>query len=768
MDYGHPLRFGVFLTPDASDPLAVVGRARLAEELGLDLVSFQDHPYQPAFLDAWTLLAWVAGATERIAVAGNVLNAAMRPPAVLARAAASLDLLSGGRVELGLGAGAFWDAMVAMGVERLTPGESVTALAEAIEVVRSIWAAGDPAELHVDGEHHEVHAAQRGPAPAHEIPVWVGGLRPRMLRLVGELADGWLPSSSRLGPGGLAAGHAAIDRAARAVGRDPREIRRLLNIEAPSGLSAALGSPGPRGAEHAASGRDLDLELDSWTDELVRLALEHGVSTFILASDDEHVVRELATRVAPAVRRAVAGSRDAGGVVVGVPVASRLRARRRPGIDYDAVPAGLDAVEPGEARFANVRTNYLRGGDPGVVLVPRDAGELGAALGFARDQGVPLGVRSGGHGISGRSTNDGGIVVDLSRFDSVEVLDPTASLVRVGAGARWSQVAARLAPHGLAVTSGDSGGVGVGGLATAGGIGWYARKHGLTIDRVRAVDVVLADGTAVRASPTEHPDLFWGMRGAGGNLAVATSFEIEAHPGGPLGFAQLVLDASDVSGFLERWGAVVEASSRDVTSFLLLGAPRRGQPPVAQVMVAVDAADAGTVIGHLEPFARIAPLLDQSVRIAPYGSVIASPLGPHRGEGEPVTRSSLVAHLSPEVARAAERIILGGASSFFQVRAVGGAVSDVGPDATAYAHRSARFSVIGMGSSRARLDPAWDELHQHAQGLYLSFETDPRPERLLDAFPPATLARLRDVKGRYDPGDLFRDNFPVGSTAGGR
>src|SRR5690606_37989577 len=179
---------------------------------------------------------------------------------------------------------------------------------------------------------------------------------------------------------------------------------------------------------------------------------------------------------------------------------------------------------------------------------------LAAALAFAREQEVPLGVRSGGHGVSGRSTNDGGVVVDLSRFDSIQVLDPATRLVRVGAGARWAQVAAALAPHELAITSGDSGGVGVGGLATAGGIGWYARKHGLTIDRVRAVAVDLADVTALRASPSEIAALFWGMRGAVGVVAVGTSFGIETHAGGPLGFARLVLDARHVARFLERWG----------------------------------------------------------------------------------------------------------------------------------------------------------------------------------------------------------------------
>lgn len=152
-DYGHHLSFGAFHTPQNRDPAGPVRLAQVSESAGLDLVTFQDHPYQPAFLDTWTLLSWVAAQTERITVSGNVLNLPLRPPAVLARAAASLDLLSGGRLALGLGAGAFWDAVDSMGADRLTPGESVKALAEGIDIIRGIWNPGERQLLRVDGAH---------------------------------------------------------------------------------------------------------------------------------------------------------------------------------------------------------------------------------------------------------------------------------------------------------------------------------------------------------------------------------------------------------------------------------------------------------------------------------------------------------------------------------------------------------------------------------------------------------------------------------------
>ncbi|MEU1244658.1 LLM class flavin-dependent oxidoreductase [Micromonospora parva] len=296
-DYGHDLVFGSFVTPSAGDPDRTVGVAVLAEQVGLDLVTFQDHPYQPAFLDTWTLLSFVAARTHRVHLAANVTNLPLRPPAVLARSVASLDLLSGGRVSLGLGAGAFWDAIEAMGGRRLTPGEGVRALTEAIEVIRQLWDVETRGGVRVDGEFYRVVGAKRGPAPAHHTPIWLGAYKPRMLQLTGRRADGWLPSLGYLQPGDLAKGNAIIDDAAREAGRSPRDVRRLLNI---AGQFSAVGR-GP-----------LDGPAEQWAEELAELAVEDGVGTFILASDDPDDLRRFAGEVAPAVRELVAAEREQG------------------------------------------------------------------------------------------------------------------------------------------------------------------------------------------------------------------------------------------------------------------------------------------------------------------------------------------------------------------------------------------------------------------------------------------------------------------------
>ena len=197
-DYGHDLLFGTFITPTADPPRHAVDLAIVADRAGLDLVTLQDHPYQPAFHDTWTLLSYVASQTKQIHVAGNVLNLPLREPAVLARAAASLDRLSSGRFELGLGAGAFWDAIAAMGGRRLAPGQAVEALEEAIAIIRQTWDTDVRGGVRVDGEYYRVVGTKRGPAPAHDIGIWVGAYKPRMLRLIGRAADGWLPSLAYL------------------------------------------------------------------------------------------------------------------------------------------------------------------------------------------------------------------------------------------------------------------------------------------------------------------------------------------------------------------------------------------------------------------------------------------------------------------------------------------------------------------------------------------------------------------------------------------
>jgi alkanesulfonate monooxygenase SsuD/methylene tetrahydromethanopterin reductase-like flavin-dependent oxidoreductase (luciferase family) len=289
-DYGHELQFGIFPSPDAAAAERTLELAQLAEVSGLEIVSVQDHPYQARHLDTWTLLSVIAARTSAIRVAPNVANLPLRPPVVLARSAATLDVLSGGRVELGLGSGAFWDAIVAAGGPRRTPKEAVDALVEAIGIIRGMWGTGS---VRAVGAHYSVNGVHAGPRPAHDIPIWIGAYGPRMLRVTADLADAWIPSMGYIEPPDLADLNARIDRAAEANGRGPQAIRRMYNVFGSFGSGSGF----------------LKGSVVDWVEQLAGLALDEGISTFILGTDRPDDVRRFALEVGPGVREQVEAER---------------------------------------------------------------------------------------------------------------------------------------------------------------------------------------------------------------------------------------------------------------------------------------------------------------------------------------------------------------------------------------------------------------------------------------------------------------------------
>ena len=300
-DYGHDLVFGTFLTPQNADPHAPVVLAQLSERAGLDLVTFQDHPYQPAFLDTWTLLSYVAASTERIKISGNVINLPLRPPVLLARQAASLDLLSGGRLELGLGAGRAWPQIAGLGGPVRSPAEALGATAEAIDVLRALWRAEHIADL--PGRYYPVKA-QTGPAPAHRIGIWLGAVGPRMLDLAGRKADGWIAPLAT-GYETKPAAQARIDAAARAAGRDPAGIRRAIQLvgtvtDVPRTTGRPRSGPG---------GQPIRTTPDIWAEIITEFAAQ-GFDTVNLIPEQETPgqLRLFGAEVMPLARAAVAAA----------------------------------------------------------------------------------------------------------------------------------------------------------------------------------------------------------------------------------------------------------------------------------------------------------------------------------------------------------------------------------------------------------------------------------------------------------------------------
>jgi alkanesulfonate monooxygenase SsuD/methylene tetrahydromethanopterin reductase-like flavin-dependent oxidoreductase (luciferase family) len=285
-----PLEFGVSLTPAAAEIATIREITDAGEELGLHLLGVQDHPYQRRFFDTWTLMGDLLARTERLRVVPDVANLPLRPPAVMAKAAVSLDLLSGGRFELGLGAGAFWDGVAAMGGPRRSARESVDALEEAIEVIRLVWS--PECSVSYAGEHYRLDGFKPGPAPAHAIGIWLGAYRPRMLGVVGRRADGWVPSLAYSSPEALPNSNRRIDEAAAGAGRDPGEIRRLLNV------SGAI-TDGSRGE------RPLDGPPEHWAEALAGFARD-GFDGFVLwpSPEGREQVERFTGEVVPRVREA--------------------------------------------------------------------------------------------------------------------------------------------------------------------------------------------------------------------------------------------------------------------------------------------------------------------------------------------------------------------------------------------------------------------------------------------------------------------------------
>jgi alkanesulfonate monooxygenase SsuD/methylene tetrahydromethanopterin reductase-like flavin-dependent oxidoreductase (luciferase family) len=294
-DYGRPIEFGLSLVPNAAEVEQSRELAVLADGLGFELLGIQDHPYQRRFLETWMLMADLLARTERLRVFPDVANLPLRLPAMIAKQAASLDVLSGGRFELGLGAGAFWEAIEAMGGPTRSGRESLEALEDAIRIIRLFWS-GERAISHA-GHHYSVSGVHPGPAPSHEIGIWLGALRPRALALTGRLADGWVPSLSYAPPDIAADMHARIDAGAEEAGRRPADLRRLYNVrgEITDGAATELlhGSP------------------DHWVETLTGFAVELGFDTFVFwpGSDPSGQAARFAHEVAPGVREAVEQAR---------------------------------------------------------------------------------------------------------------------------------------------------------------------------------------------------------------------------------------------------------------------------------------------------------------------------------------------------------------------------------------------------------------------------------------------------------------------------
>jgi FAD/FMN-containing dehydrogenase len=431
---------------------------------------------------------------------------------------------------------------------------------------------------------------------------------------------------------------------------------------------------------------------------------------------------------------------------------------------------GGDIIEPGGAEYESASRSVLASGNPDRVLRPKAVGDVQAGVRFAVHAGLLLSVRGGGHSFAGFGTNDGGVVIDLSNLANVEIIDKDRHLVRIGGGATWGQVATALAPHGLAISSGDTKSVGVGGLTLTGGIGWKVRKHGLALDSVAAAQVVTASGEVVHASAEENPELFWAIRGGGGNFGIVTAFQFVAHPATDVFFGKIAFPAPEAATVLQGWADYLRTAPEELTSTVIFANPFAGGPDApVEIYVAFDGDDPRLAAQAIDPIRRLGTVTRDDIALRPYADTLEDGGSPPAGL-QFVPRSAFVDKESvPKVLQLLAEVRTSERSPFIAVRSVGGAVSRVPADATAYAHRQAELMVVTTAvgpqpvveAARPALDAIWERLAPHVNGAYANFLGSATEEDVAAIYPTQTHRRLAAVKRQYDPGNLFARNHNI-------
>jgi len=431
-------------------------------------------------------------------------------------------------------------------------------------------------------------------------------------------------------------------------------------------------------------------------------------------------------------------------------------------------------IRPGDDAFEEARRGHNRRFDrrPELIVKPANTVDVARSVAYARARGLDIAVRGGSHSVAGHSSVDGGIVIDLSDLTGLHI-DADRRLAWAGAGLTAGEVTRAAAAHGLAIPFGDNGHVGISGLTLGGGIGWLARKHGLTIDSLLSVDLVTADGRILTASESQHADLFWAIRGGGGNFGIVTRFQYRLHPVGTVLGGALFLPATrDVLRGLVPLAASAPEQLTTITYVMaappapFIPAEMQGTTTAAVMFVyAGDPADGEAVIA---PFRALATPLAEVVAPMPYPDIYAFT---EEGDtpGPWVTRSAFVDVLDDSTVDA----ILAGHSApsspylMTEVRVLGGAMARVAPDATAFAHRSAAIMLAVINPfddpAQAPIHEAWtaayfDAIAARSVGVYSNFLEDEGDARIRDAYPVETYRRLAQVKRRYDPTNLFHLN----------
>lgn len=420
----------------------------------------------------------------------------------------------------------------------------------------------------------------------------------------------------------------------------------------------------------------------------------------------------------------------------------------------------IASVRPGDPDYDTARTTKSGTATPTAVLRPRNPDEVAASLRYAKAEGLPIAIRNGGHNALNYGNVDDGVVIDLSHFNSVEVLGE--SRVRVGGGALWGPAAAELGKHGLAISSGDTISVGVGGLTQSGGFGWMVRKHGLALDNLLAAEVVTAAGEVVRASASENEDLFWALRGGAGNFGVVTAFEFQAQHVTTVHYGVIEYALEDLDQLVNGWTTAMRAAPEELTTTLALRPAFGPFPAAAMVFVCLTGDDTAT----LEPLRAIGTVVAEDIKEVAYSEVLEE--GPPPQPVLPIIGNTFVESVNEPLIDAIVSAYTAGGRVVF-MRYLGGAFGRVDPAATAFAHRGAEVMVVSAAfmapeSTDADAEQAravWRTIGDQGIGSYSGFLGSDTAEDIAALWPKETLDRLREVKRAWDPDNVFHRNFNI-------
>ncbi|HEX5336697.1 MAG TPA: FAD-binding oxidoreductase [Propionicimonas sp.] len=433
-------------------------------------------------------------------------------------------------------------------------------------------------------------------------------------------------------------------------------------------------------------------------------------------------------------------------------------------------------ILPGSDDFDEARLHHGMPGDPAAVARVADTDDVVSAIAAAREGALPVAVRGGGHSMW--ESVPGALVIDLHALNAIEVdeVAPAADgtrLVRLGGGATWGEVATELGRHGLAISSGDTRSVGVGGLTLGAGIGWVVRCWGLALDQLVGVQFVSADGEVLEVTAASHPELFWGLRGGGGNLGVVTRFDFRAHPLAGVVHASITLDdAVGLPTLVRAFRDVMRAAPRELNASLVR-TPAMGPQMPSRTMI--EAAWAGTdevAAGvALAPLLALPQVVASEVNRVAYLDLLQEPPTPPPGMQLPtiVDENGWFESLDDDVIDALVAAADHAGAQMLLVRWLGGAFGDVDPDATAIAFRSAEAFVVtaafvapaAAAGEAERVKAALAPFVEHSLGAYGNFTNSVAPGLSRRMYPPRTLARLRALKREWDPDNIFSRNHNV-------